>query len=202
MKKNNMRTTGRVLDKIFKWIQLLNLIGGAVCLCGLLIIFAGYGAGVVKPANSLSVNLGNLTLEVAGKYTMENRMGIFYGIMLGVLLIIGVAEIYIACHFIRKILKPVAEKKPFDDSVAENFKKLGYTVLICGILENVCDMIKLNVDFTYFGLKHLAESDYVRSVTQEYHPDTKFLVLFLILLLVTYIFCYGAELQQLSDETL
>ena len=51
------------------------------------------------------------------------------------------------------------------------------------------------------------QGDYVKegtiqSITSNYQIDLTFLVLFFILLLVSYIFRYGEELQQQVDETL
>ena len=42
----------------------------------------------------------------------------------------------------------------------------------------------------------------IRSVTVNYTFDLGFVIVFFVLLLMSYIFSYGAQLQQLSDETL
>ena len=94
------------------------------------------------------------------------------------------------------------EERPFENYIADDFKNLGIFVLVYGVIGNVLEMIKTNMDFYYYGLQHLADSDYVVSAGSKFQFDMKFMIVFLILLLVSYIFRYGAELQQLSDETL
>ena len=47
-----------------------------------------------------------------------------------------------------------------------------------------------------------ADGMFVKHITVNYTFDAGFLVVFAILMLVAWIFAYGAELQKLSDETL
>lgn len=202
MKKNQMVKMANILDKIFHFIQVLNIVLGIICLWGILIVFAGFGLGIVKPSDALTIHQGNLILKISEQYTMSANRGLSYGIVLSLSMAIEIFMIYGVCFFVRRILKPMKEERPFENYIADDFKNLGIFVLVYGVIGNVLEMIKTNMDFYYYELQHLADSDYVVSAGSKFQFDMKFMIVFLILLLVSYIFRYGAELQQLSDETL
>ena len=103
---------------------------------------------------------------------------------------------------VRKILKPMMEGKPFDASVGHNIKKIGYVALVLGTVENMASIIDAAVTVKMFNLTALPDGGAVRSITANYTFDLGFLVTFFVLILMAHIFNYGAELQQLSDETL
>ena len=112
------------------------------------------------------------------------------------------ALIYYAFGLIRKILKPMTEGRPFDLSVGENLKKIGYVSLVLGVVKNAGTMLETAAAFKAFDLAELASDGAIRSISATYTFDLSFLVVFFVLLLMAHIFRYGAELQQLSDETL
>lgn len=202
MKKNQMIKMAKILDKIFHVIQILNIVVGIICLCGILIVFAGFRLGIAQPADTLTIHQGHLILKIAEQYTMSANRDLSYGIVLSLSLAIEIFMIYRVCYYIRRILKPMKEERPFEVCIADDFKNLGIFVLVYGLISNVLEMIKANMDFKYYGLQHLTDSDYVVSAGSKFQFDMRFMIVFLILLLVSYIFRYGAELQQLSDETL
>lgn len=202
MKKNQMVKMANILDKIFHFIQVLNIVLGIICLFGILIVFAGFGLGIAQPADTLTIHQGYLILKIAEQYTMSANRGFSYGIVLSLSLSIEVFMIYKVCYYIRRILKPMKEERPFENYIADDFKNLGIFVLVYGLISNVLEMIQTTMDFNYYGLQHLADSDYVVSAECRFQFDMRFMIVFLILLLVSFIFRYGADLQQLSDETL
>lgn len=202
MKKDLMVKMANILDKIFHVIQILNIVVGIICLFGILNVFAGFELGIAHPANAPTIHQGNLILKISEQYTMSANRGLCYGIVLSLSMAIEIFMIYGVCYFVRRILKPMKEERPFEICIADDFKNLGIFVLVYGVISNVLEMIKTNIDFNYYGLQHLADSDYVISAGSKFQFDMKFIIVSLILLLVSYIFRYGAELQQLSDETL
>lgn len=202
MKKNQMVKMANILDKIFHFIQILNIVGGIICLFGILIVFTGFGLGIVKPSDVLTIHQGYLILKISEQYTMSANRGLSYGIVLSLSMAIEIFMIYGVCYFVRRILKPMKEDRPFEICISDDFKNLGICVLVYGLISNVLEMIQTTMDFNYYRLQHLADSDYVVSAGCKFQFDMRFMIVFLVLLLVSYIFRYGAELQQLSDETL
>ena len=74
--------------------------------------------------------------------------------------------------------------------------------LVLGVVQNIAGAVETTNAVRHFGLDRLVAGGQIRSVTANYTFDLSFLVVFFVLLLMSYIFRYGAELQQLSDETL
>ena len=154
-----------------------------------------------KIANTLdsvaSVKLG-IVPEQAPSVTFTNMR--FFG---------GTLMVFILTFFIlygvkiaRKILKPMKEGLPFDESVSKNLKNLGILTLVGG---GIWSVTKLIIDTTTFKAYHISElfrPEIVTSVELSASLDTTFLVIAAVFFLLSYIFQYGAELQKLSDETL
>ena len=63
-------------------------------------------------------------------------------------------------------------------------------------------MVMTFMKMKYYQLERIVDGKQILSVTPEYQLELGFLVVFFVFLLASYIFHYGAELQQLSDETL
>ena len=107
-----------------------------------------------------------------------------------------------AAKVVRRILKPMVEGKPFEQSVSKNLKKLALISLIAGGFSEISLAAVTAITHNYYRLSQLFNPDMVANVTSEYRIDLWFVVVFCILQLASYVFRYGEELQQLSDETL
>lgn len=103
---------------------------------------------------------------------------------------------------IRNILKPMIQEQPFQESVCENLKKLGWVSLIGGIVFNGLVLIVQHLVVYGFNLTEMLSNQIVTKVTFNYSFDFIFLLVAAGLFLLSYIFRYGIELQQFSDETL
>lgn len=167
MKKHQMVKMANILDKIFHFIQVLNIVLGIICLLGILIVFAGLGLGIAQPADAITIHQGNLILKISEQYTMSANRGLSYGIVLSLSMAIEIFMIYGVCYFVRRILKPMKEERPFENCIADDFKNLGIFVLVYGLISNALEMIQTTMDFNYYGLQHLADSDYVVSIRRQ-----------------------------------
>lgn len=103
-----------------------------------------------------------------------------------------------------RILKSVCEGKPFALSVSKNIRNIGIAVLIDGILTDALHAISSitmfkSIDFTQILNTSIMDKPYL-NINLTATP--KYFVAFLIFLLLSCVFRYGAELQQESDETL
>ena len=125
-------------------------------------------------------------------------------IVMGFAAAAGVA-VYYALGQVRKILQPMTEGNPFHPTVSTNIRKIAYVSIVLGVIANVVSFLQS------FGAVAMIEKikllDYVKegtiqSITANSQIDLTFLVVFFILLVVSYIFRYGEELQQQVDETL
>jgi len=73
---------------------------------------------------------------------------------------------------------------------------------VLGVVQNVAGAVETVNAIRNFGLDRLVTGGQIVSVTANFSVDLTFLLVFFLLLLTSYIFRYGAELQKLSDETL
>lgn len=201
MKQERLIGTAKKLDKILKVVQIVNCVAAAIGMFGVLILSIAYW---VNPENvnvqeTVTVSMGEFSMEVAN---VEMGIDLGYGwancVWLAVLMIV----LCIAFYYVRKIMVPMMEGNPFDCSVSNYLKKLSLLTLIYGIVGNVGSLLMTYMKMDHYQLEQLADGHKILAVTPEYELELGFLLVFFVFLLASYIFRYGAELQQLSDETL
>ena len=201
----DMIKTATVLDKILHILYIATAIGMVGCIVGLCIIAAGFlfdlppqmiGTGFE------SADLGNITLSIA-----QDRLP-----SLSVILAKAAAEIaftllclvfarkMIAC--IRQILAPMKAGAPFHAGVSGSLKTLAIHTCVIGVAMNVQDILSNTLTVLAYDLANVMVNDQITHISITNVFDLSFLFIAGILLLLSYVFRYGEELQQLSDETL
>ena len=201
---NKLSSTAGKLNVFFKVLQRIILIAAIVMIIVLAVLTV---ANWVDPTTVIgtdlnTVDIGSITIELAEENTPNNGEILRYAWIYGILGLVSAIVIWIGLGYIRKILSPMTEGSPFHPDTSRYLKKLANLSLVLGIAQNVGNFLESATALRSFGLDKLAESDMIRSVTVNYTLDLGFLILFFLLLLMSYIFSYGAELQKLSDETL
>ena len=192
------------LDTLFRILQKTATIAMGVALLVLLVLTVVNLAApdAVIGEDFCSVDLGPVTLELVEELAPDNGTILLYA-WLSVLL--GVAAAVILCRafgLIRRILQPMTEGRPFDAGTAQNIRKLSYAALLLGLVQNIGSLLTTAAAVRIYRLTELADLGAVRSVTANFHVELGFVIVFFVLLLISHVFRYGAELQQLSDETL
>ena len=99
---------------------------------------------------------------------------------------------------IRRILAPMKKGEPFAAGVADDLRKLAWTVLGFGVISAVWRFVGQVMISTAMSGNLSVNTHYAAG--EVIHLD--FLIVAAVLFLVSYIFRYGRELQVLSDETL
>ncbi len=204
MNIDKLSSTARKLGKFFKILQKIVLVCAIVMLSVLLVLTI---ANAVNPNTVIgtqlnSVDIGGVTLVLAEELTPDNNSILAYVWVYAALGIVSVAVVWLALGYIRKILSPMGEGRPFHPDTAHYIKKLAILSLVLGIAQNIGGAVSTLAALKSFGLDKLVENGVITSVSANFTLELGFIVVFFILLLMSYIFSYGAELQQLSDETL
>ena len=107
-----------------------------------------------------------------------------------------------AIRILRHILGPMTRGKPFAKTIWADLRKLGWVSLGLCLMDNVMDLgIVLIYEYAY-PVRELLESGNIQSVHFRYHFEPAFAIIAAVLFLLSHIFHYGSQLQQLSDETL
>ena len=158
----------------------------------------------VKPGEKRTVTWPSL---VADQNSIEDLKGLKFRVPNEAMPIAGVgalgaALICTGLGYIRKILAPMAEGRPFHPDTAVYIRKLAIVSLILGIAQNIGAFAETFSALRSFGLDSLIDAGIIQSVSVNFTLELGFIIVFFVLLLMSYLFSYGAQLQQLSDETL
>ena len=201
----DMIKTATVLDKVLHILSIATAIGMVGCILGLGIIAAGFLFDL--PPHMIgtgfeNADLGNITISVA-----QDRMPAISVILAKeaaeiafTLLCLFFARKMIAC--IRQILAPMKDGAPFHSGVSGNLKTLAIHTCIIGVAMNVQDILSNTLTVLAYDLANVMVGDQITHISITNVFDLSFLFIAGILLLLSYVFRYGEELQQLSDETL
>lgn len=195
-----MKKTAKVLDVCFRICTCICYVAGFFLLVAICAILLEPLTGNHDVTLQESLELGNVTFELAPRAYQEGGMGYMLSIML--LGVGAVVFMVIMTKLIRKILKPMVEGLPFHESIGTNLKKLGWLEIIAGVLMNGMTAVEYWMTARNFDLTELFVGDKITAVTVNYMFDFSFLMPAAVFFLASYIFRYGAQLQQLSDETL
>ena len=202
---NNLTNTAKKLDKVF---EIAHIVFGALaiaCIVGVALIAVArllnldpefIGTGYSK------LDVGYLELEIAPAFAPDKW------------LVLGQAAftLLVSCRlfydgrrgmgYIREILKPMIDEKPFDSIVSTNLRKLARLSVNLGILWNIIILSEQIMTVFVYNLPELLVSEKILRIGGMFKVDLAFIVYWAILMLLSYVFRYGESLQQLSDETL
>ena len=202
---NNLSNTARKLDKV---LEIAHIVFGALaiaCIVGVSLTAVAY---VLKLDPSMigtgyeNFDIGFLELTVAESFAPDKWMILLQA---AITLAVSCRLMYDARRgvgYIREILNPMKEEKPFDSVVSTNLKKLAKLSIHLGILGNIIILSEQILTVFVYDLPGLLISEKITHVGGMFNVDLTFLIYWAILLLLSYVFRYGEQLQQLSDETL
>ena len=202
---NNLSNTARKLDKV---LEIAHIVFGALaiaCIVGVALIAVAY---VLKLDPNMigtgyeNFDIGFLELTVAESFAPDKWLVLLQA---AITLAVSCRLMYDARRgvgYVREILLPMKEEKPFDSIVSTNLKKLARLSIHLGILGNIILLSEQIMTVFVYDLPGLLISEKITHVGGMFNLDLTFVVYRAILLLLSYVFRYGEELQQLSDETL
>ena len=202
---NNLSNTAKKLDKCF---EIAHIVFGALaiaCIVGVALIAVAY---VLKLDPAMigtgyeNFDIGYLELTVAESYVPDKWLVLLQA---AITLLVSCRLMYEGRRgvgYIRQILLPMKEEKPFDSIVSTNLRKLAKLSITLGVLYNIIILSEQIMTVFVYDLPALLLSEKITHVGGMFNVDLTFLIYWAVLLLLSYIFRYGEQLQQLSDETL
>ena len=202
---NNLSNTAEKLNRIFEIVHIVLGALAIACIVGVALIAVAYflkwdpsriGTDYEK------FDIGFLELTVAEAFA-PNKWTVL--LQAAITLLVSCRLLCIGRRgvvYIRQILQPMTEEKPFDSIVSTNLKKLANLSIHLGILYNVIILAEQIIAVFVYDLPGLLISDKITHISGMFNVDLTFVVYWAILLLLSYVFRYGEDLQQLSDETL
>ena len=202
---NNLTNTAKKLDKVF---EIAHIVFGALAIASIVGVALIVVAYVLKldpefiGTDYEQFDIGYLELEIAPAFAPDKWL----------VLAQAAFTLLVSCRlfydgrrglgYVREILKPMIDEKPFDSIVSTNLKKLAKLSIVIGILVNIIILSEQIMTVFIYDLPGLLISEKITHVTGMFKIDLTFLIYWAILMLLSYVFRYGESLQQLSDETL
>lgn len=110
--------------------------------------------------------------------------------------------IYKAVQTIEYICTITMNHTPFDVRVSNHIKNLAKYILVGGIVFNILEVCRIMQFKQTINFDLLFNTKYVTQINFDIRLHLSFLVFAALIYLLSYIFRYGQELRQLSDETL
>ena len=202
---NNLTNTARKLDKAF---EIAHIVFGALAIASIVGVALIAVAYIFKLDPSFigtgyeSFDIGFLELEIAPAVAPDKWLILAQA---AITLLVSCRLFYDGRRgigYVREILKPMIEEKPFDSIVSTNLKKLAKLSIVLGILVNIIILAEQIMTVFVYDLPGLLISEKITHVTGMFEIDLSFLIYWAILMLLSYVFQHGEQLQQLSDETL
>ena len=96
----------------------------------------------------------------------------------------------------------IINHSPFDRTVSDYITRLAKYIFAGGIVYNIINVCRIIYFKQIINFDVLLNTDYVTQIDFAFHPKISFLIVAALIYLLSFIFRYGQELQQLSDETL
>ena len=202
---NNLSNTAKKLDKV---LEIAHIVLGALsiaCIVGVALIAAAYilrlDPGMIGTGYE-NFDIGFLELSISDGYAPDKWLVLLQA---AITLAVSCRLMYDGRRgvgYIREILHPMTEEKPFDSIVSTNLKKLARLSINLGILSNIIILSEQIMTVFVYDLPGLLISEKITHVGGMFTVDLTFLIYWAAFMLLSYVFRYGEELQQLSDETL
>ena len=110
--------------------------------------------------------------------------------------------IYKSVKTVEEICSFTINHSPFDRTVSDYITRLAKYIFAGGIVFNIINVCRVIYFKQMINFDLLLNTEYVTRIDFDIRPKISFLIVAALIYLLSYIFRYGQELQQLSDETL
>ena len=204
MEHAKMIKTAKGLDMLFKITQRIIAVVIPVMLVLMiaLTIANAVNPGVVIGEDFHLVDLGGFTFELEPGHIPDNATVLRSAWIMAAFATLSAAAMWYAFAQLRKLLAPMKEGLPFCDATCEALGRLSWCAVIMGVIANIGAAVETASLMNIYQLRELLAGGAIVSISPNFTFELDFLVVFFVLQLVRYIFRYGTQLQQLSDETL
>jgi hypothetical protein len=202
---NKLISISKKLEKVFGIAQtvLFALAVAAGAFAAMIVVgcIVGWDPGAFGEGNTL-LEIGFLKIGIADSFLPSGEMLLLEAVVMLALCAVCFVIGHRGIRYIREILQPMSLGQPFNSVVSRNLRKLAWLGIYLGIAFNCVNIAEML--FAIFSYRILDLLSYIGAVqvTPTFTVDLGFLIYSALLFLLSYVFQYGEELQQLSDETL
>lgn len=173
---------------------------------GCLVVLAALNVCFFEPnilsGEPVTLSLGSVKVDIWGADFLPPGLSKVNLLIRALMFCVLCFLVIYAAKIARKILLPMKEGLPFDESVYKNFRKLGFFTLIGGGLISAGRVLIDTISYRAYEVQNLFIRDKIIECRLEPQVHLEFILIAFVFFLMSYIFRYGAELQKQSDETL
>ena len=173
---------------------------------GCLVVLAALNVCFFEPnilsGEPVTLSLGSVKVDIWGADFLPPGLSKVNLLVRALMFCVLCFLVIYAAKIARKILLPMKEGLPFDESVYKNFRKLGVFTLIGGGLISAGRVLIDTMSYRAYEVQNLFIRDKIIECRLEPQVHLEFILIAFVFFLMSYIFRYGAELQKQSDETL
>ena len=152
-------------------------------------------------ASSLTAELGFVKVHLAPDHQGISVMVKIYTVVSLLCGCVGCAMLAYICSLLRQILAPMKEGRPFDKRVCADMRKIAWAILIGGGIDQILKLIEQVFVIKALPMDKLFSADVVTRTEYMFEINGGFVLLFFVVLFLSYIFSYGQVLQEEADET-
>ena len=200
MDNSKLIKTANTLDKVIKIIGGLTKAFAIVCAVFALLVII-FGSRMFVPG-SLTLELDYITIHLSEKFqavTGYVKLFAIVGLAVGCVLCLLAWD---GTVLLRRILAPMKEGRPFEESVSADLCRGGWLVVIGGAAAQVLGIAERLFLLRAYPVEAVFSSEAIAKLEYTFVFDFSFLLMAAALFFLSYVFRYGQSLQQLSDETL
>ena len=200
MSEKKMITTAKNFDTIAKICKSIFEAVAVVCAVFAILILI-FGEKMFDGGN-LTLNMGYVKIHLSDEIQPSTDP---YRAFFTTLLAAGSVVFFMISYGIkqfREILAPMKEGHPFEVSVPRKLRNIAWITLACGCVFNIVSFVACIITTNIYPMEHIFSSPAIKNVEIAYTMDFNFVLVFCIVMFLSYIFDYGQKLQQESDETL
>ena len=175
---------------------------GAGCLMVLAALNVCFFEPNILSGEPVTLSLGSVKVDIWGADFLPPGLSKVNLLVRALMFCVLCFLVIYAAKIARKILLPMKEGLPFDESVYKNFRKLGVFTLIGGGMISAGRVLIDTMSYRAYEVQNLFIRDKIIECRLEPQVHLEFILIAFVFFLMSYIFRYGAELQKQSDETL
>jgi hypothetical protein len=200
MNQKKLMTTAENMDKFVKIMA--GFMNAAAIICTIFAALILIFGEAMFATGSTTLDLDFVKLHLSPEYqeiTTMVQVYVLIGLIAGAIMLFG---IYKGLGYLRNILEPMKTGRLFEKNVADNLKKIAWIVLLVGAVTQISAVVERILLTKVYPMEEIFASASIEKIEYAYTMDFGFVLVFAILMFLSYIFDYGQKLQQESDETL
>lgn len=209
---NTISRTAKLLDRVIRFIRwaILFSIAAIAVFAGVLGFSVARGISLINPNLFYTLTFGNLKLQLAPGVLPEIAKEGLEMVLLAALLGALVSDVIyvLMLRIVQDVLRPFIDREPFHEAVARGLNRLSVLIVINTVIGTLSTGVfdhltrqTLDIQKLFLG-SGLSPDRFVGAVLSNSAIDVTPLFFAGTLYLLSKVFQYGQELQQLSDETL